>query len=56
MDCVNLCNSIAELENKLNAERAVNVNSSWTKLDKSTKLNKLVTFQEKLLRLKIGGF
>ena len=40
----NLCNSIAELESKLNAEREINVNSSWTKLDKSTKLNKLITF------------
>ena len=47
MDNINLCNSIIELENKLNAERAVNVNSSWTKLDKSTKLNKLVIFCNK---------
>ncbi len=39
--------TISELESKLNAERILNNNSTWSKLDKSTKINKLLLFANK---------
>ena len=39
-----LFTNIDDLENKLDAERILNNKSSWSKLDKSTKLQKIKTF------------
>ena len=44
MTTENLFTNINDLENKLDAERTLNNKSSWSKLDKSTKLQKIKIF------------
>ena len=44
MNTENLFTNIDDLENKLDAERILNNKSSWSKLDKSTKLQKIKNF------------
>lgn len=44
MTTENLFTNINDLENKLDAERILNNKSSWSKLDRSTKLQKIKNF------------